>query len=590
MAIRVSSPAETAQSSPGLVTIPVQDGAEGLVEMLNSNGVEYLFLNSGTDTFPILEAMSRMIEQGRKTPKAILCIDEATGIFAAHGFYQLTGRPQVVLVHVDAGTAQLGGAYHNVQRDHSAVVVCAGRAPMTIGGALPGAKDRSIHWIQEQPDQNGIVRTFTKWDYELRRNESLNWVVQKAFQVATTEPSGLVYLTLPRENLLEKIDRLEVPPVSRHSPPIAPAADAEALRTLADWLVDARYPLIIAGTPGRHPETVPHLAALAEAVGARVLGGLTTRLNLPTDHPMNVGGVDAAMIKEADVILVIDHDVPWVPDEDTLEPKAKIAWIDIDPTKDTIPLWTFPADLLIHAASQQALPALVEAVKERITAADSKSIDERAAQIAEESEARRQRAAAAAEATAREKPISPAWVAHCLSQALPEDAIVMNETVTNAEAVTSLLKRTQPNTFFGSGGASLGWALGAAFGAKLANPTRDVVAMQGDGAFVFGRPTSVFWATEKYDAPVLTIIFNNSQHRATVNNWNNNIPDSAAKRTGNYVGVDIDPSPDYHLLVQACRGYGEKVEDPREVMPAIRRGLERVRAGQSVVLDIRISR
>jgi len=198
-----------------LHTIPIDDGAEAFVEMLNNTGVEYMFLNSGTDTFPILEAFARMAAQERPVPKIVVCIDESTAMFAAHGFYQLTGRTQAVLVHVDAGTAQIGGAYHDAQRDRAAIVVCAGRAPATFGAGVPGGKDMSIHWIQEQPDQNGIVRTFTKWDYELRNVESINWVMQKAFQVASTEPAGPVYLTLPRELLMQRMEELPCRPRTR---------------------------------------------------------------------------------------------------------------------------------------------------------------------------------------------------------------------------------------------------------------------------------------------------------------------------------------------------------------------------------------
>ena len=189
---------------------------EAFVEMLNNNGVEYIFLNSGTDNFPVLESIQRMVEQERAVPQIILCIDEATAMFAAHGYYQNTGHAQVVLVHVDAGTINIGGAYHDAQRDRAAILVCAGRAPSTFGGVARGGKDMNIHWIQEQPDQNGIVRTFTKWDYEVRNNESLNWVMTKAFQVAEAEPAGPVYLTLPRELLIEEMQELQLPPAGRH--------------------------------------------------------------------------------------------------------------------------------------------------------------------------------------------------------------------------------------------------------------------------------------------------------------------------------------------------------------------------------------
>ena len=573
-----------------LVSTPVQDGSEAFVEMLNSNGVEYLFLNSGTDTFPILEAIERMQEQERSVPRIILCIDETTAMFAAHGYYQLTGRAQAVLVHVDAGTINIGGAYHDAQRDHAAIVVCAGRAPSTFGGRVAGGKDMNIHWIQEQPDQNGIVRTFTKWDYELRHLDSINWVVQKAFQVASSEPAGPVYLTLPRELLLERMEELQVPPSGRHGQPAAPAPDPASLRTLADWLAAAERPLIVAGSSGRYTETVAAMAELAELAGAPVAGAIGTRLNLPTHHPLNGATCGPPSIAEADLVLVVDHDNPWIPDQETLEPDARVAWIDIDPTKDTIPMWAYPADLMLHASSRTALPQLIAALRERLTNADRVRISKRVKSYAANTAKERKRLEARALEVKDERPIHPLWVAYCLEQVLKPDAIVMNEGMTGSWPWINMADRAVPGTVFTSGGSSLGWGLGAAIGAKLANPDRDVVALEGDGSFVFARPTSAFWAAEKYATPFLTVIYNNSRHQATVNSWDKHIPDNTGKRLEHYVGVDIDPSPDYAVLVQACRAYGETVEDPAEMLPALKRGLERVRAGQAAVLDVRISR
>ena len=573
-----------------LVSTPVEDGAEAFVEMLNSNGVEYLFLNSGTDTFPVLEALERMMAQERTVPRIILCIDETTAMFAAHGYYQLTGRAQAVLVHVDAGTINIGGAYHDAQRDHAAIVVCAGRAPSTFGGAVAGARDMNIHWTQEQRDQAGIVRTFTKWDYELRNLDSINWVVQKAFQVAAAEPAGPVYLTLPRELLLERMSVLGVPPSQRHGRPAGPAADREALRTLADWLAEAERPLIIAGASGRYTETVSVLAELAELAGAPVVGAIGSRLNMPTHHALNAATCGAPSVAEADLIVVVDCDVPWIPDQETLEPSARVAWIDIDPTKDTIPLWAYPADLLVHASSRTALPELRDALRERLTPEDRGRVAVRCEEYAANSRLERERLAARALSVKDERPIHPLWVAYCLDQVLERDAIVMNEGMTGSWPWLSITDRSEPGTVFTSGGSSLGWALGAAVGAKLANPGRDVVALEGDGSFVFARPTSALWAAEKYHTPFLTVIYNNSRHQATVNNWNKHIPDNMGKRLNNYVGVDIDPSPDYAVLAQACRAYGETVEDPADVLPALERGLARVRAGQAAVLDVRIAR
>src|SRR5579884_3689544 len=144
----------------------VGETAEGYVEALIEQGVRYLFLNPGTDTFPIQEALSKLAAQGRPVPRTVLCLFEVVALAAAHGFYAATGRPQAVLVHVDVGTQNLGAMLHNAQRGRAAVLIAAGRSPYTTEPGRRGTRDTHIHWLQEQFDQHGIVRNFVKWDYE----------------------------------------------------------------------------------------------------------------------------------------------------------------------------------------------------------------------------------------------------------------------------------------------------------------------------------------------------------------------------------------------------------------------------------------
>jgi acetolactate synthase-1/2/3 large subunit len=262
----------------------------------------------------------------------------------------------------------------------------------------------------------------------------------------------------------------------------------------------------------------------------------------------------------------------------------------MDPTKDTIPMWSYPADLMIHASSKVALPALLNALKVRMTTDDKARAAKRNEGYAMNTVTERARLNAVALSHKDDTPIHPLWAAYCLEQVIPEDAIVMNEGMSGGWPWIAMSDRKIPGTVFMAGGSSLGWGLGASIGAKLANPDRDVIALEGDGSFVFARPTSAFWAAEKYGTPFLTIIYNNSQHMATVNSWARTYPDGVGKTQNDFLGTSIDPSPDYAVLVEACRGYGETVEDPAEIEPAIKRGLERVRAGQAAVLDIRIAK
>jgi acetolactate synthase-1/2/3 large subunit len=565
--------------------IPVDEGAEAFVELLNANSVEYIFLNPGTDTFPIQEALSKLKALGKRTPKVILCLHESVAMAAAHGYFAVTGRPQVVLVHVDSGTQQVGGALHNAQRGRIGVIFCAGRAPSTIDQNVRGERSTGIHWIQEQFDQAGIVRGYVKWEYELRSNASIHQVMQRAFQVATTEPCGPVYLTLPRELLMEKIKSVTIPDVARHAAAVTPQADATKLAEIADTLLQAESPLIISGDTGRHPEAVASLVEIAETLGARVMPDMV-RMNFPDTHPLCSSGFGQPYFKDADVILLIDKDIPYAPNQTKLRPDAKIIHISIDPIKQDIPLWVFPGDMFIQADSSKVLPALNELIHKKITPEQKASFQARFKQIQRENEKTRDSQRASAVAKAEQKPISPLWVGHCLSEVVDEDTIIVHEM-----AFASEIRRTKPATLFSSGGSSLGFGLGGALGVKLASPDRTVVSLMGDGCFVFGCPIAALWAANVYHAPFLSVIFNNQQYhapRGVAGIRGAYGKESYSEKTGVWEGIDILPSPEYALVARACGAWGQKVEDPSELLPTLKKGLDQVRRGKPAVIDVRL--
>lgn len=566
-------------------TVPVDEGAEAFVELLNANGVEYIFLNPGTDTFPVQEALSKFKALGKRTPKVVLCLHESVAMAAAHGYFAVTGRPQVVFVHVDIGTQQVGGALHNAQRGRIGVIFCAGRAPWTIDQDVRGERSAGIHWIQEQYDQGGIVRGYVKWDYELRSNATIHQVMQRAFQVANAEPTGPVYLTLPRELLMEKIKSVVIPDVARYAAPTTPQADLAKLAEVADILLKAESPLIVAGDTGRHPEAVASLVALAETLGARVMPD-AVRMSFPNIHPLASAGFGQPYFREADAVLLIDRDIPYIPRQTKPRPDAKLIHIGIDPIKADIPLWVFPGDYFLQAESSKAIPVLNEMIRQRLTPQRKAQFEARFKHIQAENEQAREKQRAMAMSKNQQKPISPQWVGYCLDQAIDEDTIIVHEMAGVGE-----VRRTKPGTLFGSGGSSLGFGLGGALGVKLASPDSTVVSLMGDGCFVFGCPIAALWAASTYKAPFLSIIYNNQQYHApkgALGIRGAYGKESYSEKTGVWEGIDIVPSPEYALVAQACGGWGQKVEDPAELLPAIKKGLEQVRHGVPALLDVRL--
>lgn len=580
---------ENADSSYVGRAVPVEEGAEAFVELLNANDVKYIFFNPGSDLIPILEAMAKFRYMGKPSPEIILCQHESLAMTAAHGYFMVSQKPQVVLVHVDMGTQQVGGALHNAYRGMAGIIFCAGIAPFTFDGVRRGGRDSGVHFTQETLDQAGIVRGYVKWHYELRCNDHIHYVVQRAFQIASTEPCGPVYLALPREVLMEKIKAVHPLPKARYGAALSPGADASALRQAARLLIDAQNPLAITAYLGRHCQAVAPFVKLVQTLAMRV-SSRSTRMSFPTDHPSWVGTSPDSYLRDADVILVVDTVVPYSPPMVQPSPDAKIIHIDIDPVQISLPLWNFPADLRIQADSSKAIPALYEIVSELITSKDRTRFQERFRQLQGEQEVRRAQWQSELKAKAKQRPISPEWFAYCLAQEVDEETIVFDEAVTVSPTMVRHLRRTKPGTLFGGVG-SLGMGLGSALGIKLASPESTVVCVTSDGGFLYGHPIAALWAASKYNAPFLSIVIDNEGYRAI--DWNlgsNYGMESYWAKTGERLGTSFSPPPDYALIAQASGAWGETVEDPDSLPLVIRKALQRVRDGQPVVLAVKVGR
>ena len=563
--------------------VPVDNGAEAFIELLNASGVDYIFLNPGTDTYLIQEAISKFRALGKKAPGVILSLHESVGMAAAHGYFLASGKPQVVLVHADMGPQQVGGALHNAQRGRAGIVLCSGRVP----GNVDASRFNQVHWMQEQFDQHGSVRGSVKWDYGLRSNESIHHVVQRAFQFAGTDPCGPVYLSLPQDALAQKLSGVKVLPAERYSRIMPQGIDEELLGRIASTLTEAKNPIIITGYSGRNPQSVAPLVELAETLGCRVISS-QLKMNFPTTHPLFGGLEPNPYLKDNDVILVIDHDVPYVPARIRPAEGTRIIHIDIDPLKENMPLWGFPVDILMRADSGRAIPALNRVLSRTITSEQRAVFAARSQQVQLENRKMKDEWLKMAEAKSAQKPVSPEWLSRCIGDVLGDDAVVVGEPVTNTASVLRQVLRTRPGSYYQSGGSNLGWGLGAALGVKLARPEETVVAIMGDGGFNFACPTAALWAACAYQAPFLCIIINNMRYNAPTLALRQNTSEvSYSVKTGVWIGVDIKPCPDYAAVARACQAYGQTVEDPSEIRTAIQKALEQVRNGKAAVLDIR---
>jgi acetolactate synthase-1/2/3 large subunit len=548
----------------------VESAAEAYLELLASRGVEYFFGNAGTDFAPIIEAYAKRAAEGRVLPRALTVPHEITAVGMAHGYAMVTGRPQIVMVHVIVGTANALGGIINAARAHAPILVTAGRTPLTED-RLPGARNRHIHWAQESFDQGAMVREFVKWDYELRLGAQLETVVDRALAIARAEPQGPVYLTLPRETLSERLDSLEYYDPPRVGPPAASVADPAAVERAAEILAAGRNPIVIVKSSGRDPGAVAPLVALAEALGMPVYEQAATHLNFPQDHPLYCGGDPTPLLAEADPIVVVEADAPWFPALRAPGPETTVIQIGHDPLFSRYPIRGFPVDLGLAGAPRLTLAALAEAVRRR--GVDPTTLESRRRRW--EAEHRRLVDAWAAKAAAvkADRAIDMAWLSRCIGDAIDDDTIVVNE----YDLDTTQTRLRAPGSYFSQSPASgLGWGLGAALGAKLAAPDKTIVCCVGDGAYIFGTPTAAHWTARAHNLPVLNVIFNNRVWNAVKRAVTSHAPQGWAVRTGMPMS-ELDPAPDYELVARASGHWAERVEDPAVLPEMVRRALRVVR-------------
>jgi len=553
-----------------LKKVAIESAAEGYLELLASRGVEYFFGNAGTDFAPIIEAYAKRAAEGQVLPRPLTVPHEITAIGMAHGYAMVTGRPQVVMVHVIVGTANALGGIINAARAHAPILVTAGRTPLTEE-KLPGARNRHIHWAQESFDQGAMVREFVKWDYELRLGSQLETVVDRALSIARSEPQGPVYLSLPREALSEKADSLEYFDPPRVGPPAATVADAAAVERAAEILAAGRNPIIIAKSSGRDPGAVAPLVALAEALGMPVFEQAATHLNFPYDHPLYGGADPTPLLADADPIVVVEADAPWFPALRAPGPETTVIQIGHDPLFSRYPIRGFAVDLGLGGAPRLTLAALAAAVARRV---DAGAVETRRRRWEAEHRKFVDTCATRSAAVRGDAPIDMAWLSRCIGDAIDDDTLVINE----YDLDTTQTRLRRPGSYFSQSPASgLGWGLGAALGAKLAAPDKTVVCCVGDGAYIFGTPTAAHWAARAHQLPVLTVIFNNRVWNAVKRSVTSHAPQGWAVRAGSMPLSELDPAPDYEMVARASGHWAERVDDPQMLPAVVREALRVVR-------------
>lgn len=530
-----------------------QSAAAQYLDRLRSHGVRYIFGNGGTDFPPLIEALSRD-DMGIEP---IVVPHENVAMAMAYGYTLITGQPQVVMVHVGLGTANALLGIFNAAREHVPMIIAAGRTPVLEHGRL-GARNNFINWAQEMFDQGGMVRELVKWDYELRDPAQVLDIVDRAFAVAQSSPEGPVYLVLPREVLAADAIDNSNHGLGMQRPAAAGLPPASDLVLGKQWFAEAQRPLIITSGAGRTREGFDALTSFAEKFSVPVVQYRPRYLSIPCSSSVHAGYDATALLPDADLVLVVENDVPWLPDNVSPAPDAKIIHIGRDPLYVGYPIRGFRSDLTLQGSTSEVLQALT---------GPQRSPTSRSAWIKAATQWRQKVPSVG-------HTLSNQYVSRCIAEAMDENSVLVNE---YTFALEELRVNSHDGFFAHSPAGGLGWAMGASMGIRMARPNATVFAAIGDGTYMFGNPTPTHFVSASRDLPFITVIYNNRRwaavHRATLSMY----PQGAAAAQQTPVFATLEPAPDYERIVEASGGLGLRVENVSELKPAIERAVHAVR-------------
>jgi benzoylformate decarboxylase len=551
----------------------LMSGKRAFLELLKQEGVTHLFGNPGTTELPLMDGL---VDEPALT--YVLGLQEAAVMAMADGYAQASGRLGVVNVHVAPGLGNALGMLYDAQKAGAPLLVTAGQHDQTFNATEP------ILWADLPP----IARPFVKWSAEVRRLADLPRLVHRAAKTALAPPTGPVFLSLPAD-ILQAEGVVELGAPTRVAPRIR--GDRAAVEAAAALLARAERPLIVAGDAVAQSDAHAELVAVAEALGAPVYAeGVASTASFPASHPLFRGSLVRLapamrqVLMQADVLFSVGGDLLTLSlpsDVDPMPPELDIIHLDTDP-------WelgkNYGTRVAILGDPKATLPDLLLALEGHLTP-ESRS---RAAARLEATRAAKARHVdelrARARAEATRSPLTPLAAVAAVAEALPAEAVVVDESISSGAGLRTLLRSDDPRSFFGLRGGGIGWGLPAAVGVKLALPDRPVVGLVGDGSAMY--TCQALWTAARYRVGAVIVVLNNASYRILKQRIH--AMKGLAAEADRYIGMDLDdPAVDFVGLAASLGVPAERVARAADLGPALRGAL---RGPGPALLDAQLDR
>jgi acetolactate synthase-1/2/3 large subunit len=557
-------------------------GAEIILELLRTNGIECVFASPIAVMAPLWEALAARRERGEpEVPRYIQCRHETIAVAAASGYYKATGRAQAVFLPTGLGVLHGAMALRTALQERTPMTVIS---PDTLTyGEIPSL-DPGPEWPSLLVDFAGPARDgelCVKWAKEAKTAGDLVHELRRALYFAEAIPKGPTLLSVPFDLLMSPIPfearpRIEPRPVLA-SPP--------HLDEIAALLVRSAEPIIITEHGGRTEAEAAALIGLAEALAAPIFEFIMPAYhNAPRGHPLVMPGPVEPVLERADAIVVAGSNAPWHPPSAALRPGCSVIHLEEDPLRPRAAYWGYRTTHAVAGDRETNLRGLAERLRRQLPS-PPKERASRWGDYKRRALAQGVKDADAALADVKDA-VPAAALFRALHRALPASSSIVDEIIAEIPQMTQFLFESKPFRQYRGWTGALGTSLGTALGVKLARPGDTVVCVIGDGAFHYNPVPAALGFAQEHGAPILIVICNNRGYASQTWNVYKYFSDGAAVRSGQLFGNVLSPTPDYVKLAEAYGGTGERVEKPAALESAIRRALDALATGRSALLDV----
>ena len=553
--------------------MPYMTGRAALLALLKQEGITHMFGNPGTTELPLMDQMA-----GEHDIHYVLGLAEVAVMAMADGYAQAGNRLAFCNLHVAPGLGNAMGMLYDAMKANSPIIVTAGQHPQDFSMKEP------LLWA-ELPE---IARPLVKWSAEVRNLADLPQMIHRAAKTALAHPMGPVFLSLPGD-IMNAEGEVDLGAPSRVGSAIR--GDASHIAGAVALMAKAERPVLVVGDCIAQSGSFAEIVALAEALGAPVFDEtVASRSNFPSSHPLYRGALTRlgasvhASMRNHDLLVSIGADVFTLSVPSDVEPLPEgmqVVHLDTNP-------WeigkNYPVTVGIFGDPVATLPELTSGLQAAMTKPQADRRTARSEHIHKENAASLAHLRAMADAAADKHPIQALALMRTIGDALPDDAVIIDETISSGAGLRRLLRTDDPQAFFGLKGGGIGWGLPAAVGAALALPDRPVVALIGDGSAMY--TIQALWTAAHEKLHIVYVILNNSSYR--ILKQRTNAMKGLAAQTDTYVAMDLtEPRVDFLSVAKGMGMTGYKAHTLEEVREFLELGLA---AEGPVLIDVELDR